>query len=101
MGTESTSSAIIAATVASSAVLAYFILRKPMSTKEKAIAAAGDAILPSGFITSSLTNKRSQSIYTIHLPRTDAAKPAKGMLFLAHGVGEHCKIRGLALTFDM
>ena len=100
MGFESTSPTIIAATVASSAAIAYLILKKkPMATKEKAIAAAGELKLPPRFIVSSFTNKRSQSIHTVHLPRKDETKPPKAMLFLAHGIAEHCKnVNCYALT---
>lgn len=92
MAQESTPTAVIAASVASSALIAYLLLsKKPMSTKEKAIAAAGEAKLPPRFVVGSFTNKRSQSIYTLHLPRKDESKPAKSMLLLVHGIAEHCK----------
>jgi hypothetical protein len=62
-----------------------------MSSKEKAITAAGAVDLPARFVVGSLTNKRSQSIHTLHLPRKDEAKPANSMVFLVHGIAEHCK----------
>jgi hypothetical protein len=59
-----------------------------MSKKQKASA---EVKLPARFVVASFTNKRSQSIHTVHLPRKDESKPANSMLFLVHGIAEHCK----------
>jgi alpha-beta hydrolase superfamily lysophospholipase len=59
-------------------------------SKEAMIAAAGPVSLPDGYITGSFTNARKQSIFTIHLPRTDTSAPPKAMLVLIHGTAEHC-----------
>ena len=63
-----------------------------MATKEKAIAAAGELKLSARFVVSSLTNKRSQTLHTVHLPRKDESNPPKAMLFLVHGIAEHCEL---------
>ena len=93
MGYESsTSSTLIAATIVTSVALAYISLsKKAMATKEKAIAAAGELKLPAGFVVSSFANRRSQTLHTVHLPRKDESTPPKAMLFLAHGIAEHCE----------
>eukprot|EP00804_Cyclotella_cryptica_P008158 CCRYP_004628-RA/>CCRYP_004628-RA protein AED:0.11 eAED:0.11 QI:158/0.85/0.75/1/0.71/0.62/8/934/587 len=84
-----------AATIASSAAIAYYLLsKKQMTAKEKAIPVGDDANLPRGFVTNSFTNRRSQSLYVMHLPRRDGSKPPKAMLFVLHGIAEHCTRAG-------
>ena len=59
-------------------------------SKESMIQAAGPPSLPERFEIGSFTNKRSQSIFTIHLPRVDTSVPPKATLVLIHGTAEHC-----------
>lgn len=59
-------------------------------SKEAMIEAAGPPALPDRYITDSFTNARSQSIFTIHLPRADTSVPPKAMFILIHGTAEHC-----------
>lgn len=63
-------------------------------SKEAMIEAAGPPSLPDGYITDSFTNSRSQSIFTIHLPRANASVPPKAMFLLIHGAAEHCSRNG-------
>ncbi|KAK1736101.1 serine aminopeptidase (family S33) [Skeletonema marinoi] len=63
-------------------------------SKEAMIEAAGPPSLPDGFIVDSFTNSRSQSIFTIHLPRADMSVPPKAMFVLVHGTAEHCCRKG-------
>lgn len=42
------------------------------------------------FIFGSFKNSREQSLFTINLPPRDTSCPPKAMLFLSHGVMEHC-----------
>lgn len=62
-----------------------------MSAKEEAAAAAAsDPKLPSRFVVGSFQNSRSQSLFTINLPPKDTSSPPKAMVFVVHGVAEHC-----------
>ena len=63
-------------------------------SKEAMIEAAGPPSLPEGYIVDSFTNSRSQSIFTINLPRADTSVPPKAMFVLIHGTAEHCCRRG-------
>ena len=63
-------------------------------SKEAMIESAGPPSLPDRYIVDSFTNSRSQSIFTIHLPRSDTSVPPKAMFVLIHGTAEHCCRRG-------
>ncbi len=63
-------------------------------SKEAMIEAAGPPSLPDGYIVGSFTNSRSQSIFTINLPRADTSVPPKAMFVLIHGTAEQCCRRG-------
>src|SRR6056300_524187 len=84
-------------TLASAATLAFALqqqkkraMPKNYLSKESMIQAAGPPSLPEGFEIGSFTNKRSQSNFTIHLPRVDTSVPPKATLVLIHGTAEHC-----------
>eukprot|EP00573_Skeletonema_grethae_P005588 CAMPEP_0201710480 /NCGR_PEP_ID=MMETSP0578-20130828/58652_1 /ASSEMBLY_ACC=CAM_ASM_000663 /TAXON_ID=267565 /ORGANISM="Skeletonema grethea, Strain CCMP 1804" /LENGTH=372 /DNA_ID=CAMNT_0048199511 /DNA_START=37 /DNA_END=1155 /DNA_ORIENTATION=+ len=63
-------------------------------SKEAMIEAAGPPSLPDGFVVDSFTNSRSQSIFTINLPRANTSVPPKAMFVLVHGTAEHCCRKG-------
>lgn len=66
----------------------------PANDKAAAAAAADPPELPnSRYVVGSFQNSRSQSLFTINLPPKDTSSPPKAMLFVVHGVAEHC-IRG-------
>lgn len=65
--------------------------KKEESTSAAAASAADEPELPNpNFVTGSFKNSRSQSLFTIHLPRKDTSSPSKAQLVLVHGVAEHC-----------
>ena len=69
-------------------------------SKEAMIEAAGPPSLPNKYILDSFTNSRSQSIFTIHLPRVDTSLPPKAMFFLVHGTAEHCCRNGYISLYE-
>ena len=69
-------------------------------SKEAMIEAAGPPSLPDGFIVDSFTNSRSQSIFTINLPRADTSVPPKAMFVLVHGTAEYCCRKGYIRLYE-
>ncbi|KAL7525475.1 hypothetical protein ACHAWF_001381 [Thalassiosira exigua] len=104
MGSISNSSSIITSpgtiallTLTSAVAISFALQRqrslKTMSTQnESAVASSSsDPNLPNpNFIIGSFVNCRSQSLFTINLPPKDTSTPPNAMLFLVHGVAEHC-----------
>lgn len=103
---SSPTSQAIALLALTSALVVSFTLHKSnkatiMPADEKASAGIGKPDLPNPrFVVGTFQNSRSQNLFTVNLPQKDASSPPKAMLFLVHGLGEHCCRTGYVSLYE-
>jgi acylglycerol lipase len=99
---------LLICTISSALALSFTIKQsKKAIMPSKAIAAADaaaavDPDLPTNlnFALGRFQNSRNQSLFTINLPPNDTSSPPKALVFLVHGVAEHCSRPGYISLYE-
>ncbi|KAL9179486.1 hypothetical protein ACHAXT_008776 [Thalassiosira profunda] len=96
----------LALIVAASAVTVSLALQHSTKKMPKSAAAAAEPPVPPpdlpnpNFATSTFENGRSQKLFALNLPQKHKNAPPRAMLFVVHGVAEHCCRQGYVGLYE-